>query len=117
MKKITIICTILMLFTACATKSSEITASYINNNIYNSWDCDQLSSEIMRLNSRETNLIAAQDKVYKNDQIMGWVGTLLFFPTYFLIKGDGSVASELAQVKGEKEALEQTFNMKKCGNF
>jgi len=115
MKKNIILCSILLLFTACATKSYEITGSYINNNIYNSWDCDLLSSEIMRLNSRESNLIGAQDKVYKNDQIMGWVGTLLFFPTYFLIKGDGSIASELAQVKGEKEALEKTFNMKKCG--
>lgn len=115
MKKIIILTLTLMLFTSCATRSSEITGSYVNNNIYNSWDCDQLSSEIMRLSSRESNLIGAQDKVYKNDQVMGWVGTLLFFPTYFLIKGDGSVASELAQVKGEKEALEQTFNMKKCG--
>ena len=43
------------------------------------------------------------------------VGLVLFWPSLFLIKGDGTTAAEVARLKGEMDAIEQTRVKKRCG--
>jgi hypothetical protein len=40
---------------------------------------------------------------------------VLFWPALFLIKGDAASAQEIAQLKGDMEAIEQANIQKKCG--
>jgi hypothetical protein len=46
---------------------------------------------------------------------MTGIGVVLFWPSLFFIKGDGAQAAELAQVKGQMEAIQQASIRKKCG--
>jgi len=112
---IILVCSLVFL-SACATSPANIIGTNVSPQMYASWDCEQIQSEIFRLNSVNTNLTAQQSKIYKNDQAMGWIGTFLLWPLYLFIKGDGTVAAELASVKGEMKALNQISNMKKCGS-
>ena len=43
------------------------------------------------------------------------VGIVLFWPALFFIKGDGPQAAELANVKGQMQAIETVNGIKKCG--
>ena len=104
-----------IVITGCASQSSAISTRYVTPNIYASWDCGQISSEMIRVNAQIATLTGQQDKIYKNDQIMGWVGSFFLWPLYLLIKGDGPVAAELATAKGTYEALAQMQIQKKCG--
>jgi hypothetical protein len=40
---------------------------------------------------------------------------ILFWPAAFLIKGNGANAQEVAQLKGNMDAIEQANIQKKCG--
>ena len=40
---------------------------------------------------------------------------ILFWPAAFLIKGNGANAQEVAQLKGDMDAIEQANIQKKCG--
>ena len=104
-----------MMLAGCASQSSAISARYVTPNIYAEWECSQISTEMIRVNQQISSLTGKQDKIYKNDQMMGWIGSFFLWPLYFLIKGDGEVASDLATAKGTYEALEQIQIQKKCG--
>ena len=90
-KKIVSLFAILMianiLIVGCATRPSNIMATSTSPQMYGNWNCDQISNEMFRLNDSVANLTAQQNKLYKNDQVMGWVGTFLLWPMYLFIKG------------------------------
>ena len=56
----------------------------------------------------------AQDKQRTNDAIATTVGVVVFWPGPF-IGGDKQTAAELARLKGEMDAIEQTSIRKNCG--
>ena len=107
--------TISLLITSCASKPSELTATFVSPGIYNNYDCDQISVEMQRFTGQVSDLTGQQNKIYKNDQTMGWVGTMFLWPLYLLIKGDGEIASQLKTAKGTLQALQQVSVEKKCG--
>ena len=111
----TLIFTILIL-TGCASHSSAIIGSSQSANLYANYDCEQLLNEAAFLNSDLSRLTMAQDQIHKRDKTMGWVGSFLLWPLYFLIKGDGSVATELSSVKGKIVAVDKVMIMNKCNN-
>lgn len=43
------------------------------------------------------------------------VGMILFWPSLFLMKGNGAEAAEVARLKGEMEAISQVSLAKNCG--
>jgi len=43
------------------------------------------------------------------------VGLVLFWPSLFFIKGDGTTAAEVGRLKGEMEAIEQASVKRNCG--
>ena len=106
-------CNILIL--GCASKSIDIQPAYTSPNTYSSWECNQISNELLRVNDKVAEFTGQQDKLYKNDQSMGWLGSIILWPLLLFIKGDGPVAAELAKFKGQKDALEQISNQKNCG--
>lgn len=67
------------------------------------------------MSARAAVASGAQDQKATNDAIATGVGVVLFWPVLFLIKGDAASAQEIAQLKGDMDAIEQANIQKKCG--
>ncbi|WP_282275191.1 hypothetical protein [Stenotrophomonas sp. PS02297] len=90
-----------------ATKPAEITGSYTSDVKYQSYTCEQLGVEVNSLARREDQLAIAQEQRRKSGKVQAfWLG----YGT-----GDGIEASELANVRGEKEAVRRSMDKKGCG--
>lgn len=100
---------------ACADKSDQIAASYVSPTIYQGMSCQQLAIEAQSVANRAAAASAAQDKKASNDAVAVGVGTVLFWPALFFIKGDGAQAAEVARLKGEMQAIETANTIKNCG--
>lgn len=88
------------------TPASQITGSYISSLRYEDFDCRKLAVESDSLSRRENQLVIAQEQRIKTSQTQAlWWG---------FGQGDGIEASELANVKGEKEAVRKAMETKGC---
>jgi hypothetical protein len=99
----------------CASKSSEITPAYVSPITYQNHTCPQLAQEAQAVSARAAQVSGAQDQKRSNDQIATGVAIVVFWPAAFLVGGDGPIAAELAQLKGQMVAIEQASVHKKCG--
>jgi len=90
------------------TPASEITGSYTSGLRYEDFDCRKLAIELDSLARRENQLVIAQEQRIKTSDIQGfWWG---------FGQGDGIEASELANVRGEKEAVRKAMAVRSCGD-
>jgi len=89
------------------TPPSQITSAYTSGLKYEEFDCSKLAVEIDSLARRENQLVIAQEQRMKTSK------TQAFWYGYG--QGDGIEASELANVKGEKEAVRKAMENKSCG--
>ena len=88
------------------TPPSQITGSYTSGLKYEEYSCKQLATELDSLARRENQLVTAQEQRIKTSQMQAfWWG---------YGQGDGIEASEIANVKGEKEAVRKAVDAKKC---
>ena len=88
------------------TAPSQITGAYTSSIKYELFDCSRLSVEHGSLARRENQLVAAQEQRVKTSEIQAfWRG---------FGQGDGIEASELANVRGEKEAVRSALEAKSC---
>ena len=88
------------------TSSSQITGSYISPLKYKDFSCEDMNHEATSLARRENMLVIAQEQRMKSSQAQAfWFG---------YGQGDGMEAAELANVRGEKEALISMMNRKGC---
>jgi hypothetical protein len=56
-----------------------------------------------------------QDKNSSSDTVAMTVGVVLFWPSLFFIHGDDQKTAELANLRGQMEAIEQASIQKNCG--
>jgi hypothetical protein len=109
MKKIILTSALLVSLTGCMnmpTQTSQITGSYTSGLKYEDYKCSQLSAELDSLARRENQLVVAQEQRIKTSQMQAfWWG---------YGQGDGIEASELANVRGEKEAVRAAMAKKGC---
>src|SRR6476619_711387 len=103
------------LLAACASKSSEVTSAYVSPIMYQSYNCQQLGMEAQAVSAKAAQLSGAQDQKRTNDQVATAVAVVVFWPAAFLVGGDGQVAAQLAQLKGQMNAIEQASIQKRCG--
>ncbi len=91
---------------AMPTKPGQITGAYVSPVKYKNYTCEELAVEMSSLARRENQLITAQNQRYSSSQVQAfWLG---------YGNGDGIEASELANVRGEKEAVRKSMDEKKC---
>lgn len=103
------------LLAGCASNPDNISASYISPVQYDGYSCQQLRAEASRLSVRAAEVTGAQSSKASGDAVAMGVGLVLFWPSLFFIKGDGTTAGEVARLKGEMDAVEQASIAKKCG--
>ena len=95
--------------------AAEITPSYISPITYQTYTCQQLGQEAQAISARAAGLSGAQDQKRTSDQIATGVAIVVFWPAAFFVGGDGQVAAELGQLKGQMVAIEQASIQKRCG--
>ena len=108
--EIVLVGVVAMLIGGCAnmpTPTSQITGSYTSGLRYDGFSCDRLSTELDSLARRENQLVVAQEQRIKSSQTQAfWWG---------FGQGDGMEASELANVRGEKESVRTAMERNGCG--
>lgn len=88
------------------TAPEQITGAYISTAKYEGLDCPRLYVESDSLARRETQLVTAQEERRRAGKVQAfWLG---------FGQGDGVEATELANVRGEREAVRKTIDLKKC---
>ena len=88
------------------TAPAQITGAYVSGLKYENFDCSRLSAELGSLSRRENQLVIAQQQRIKTSE------TQAFWYGYG--QGDGIEASELANVRGEREAVRGAMDAKAC---
>lgn len=98
-----------ILLSACMnmpTQPSQITGSHTSGLQYEQFNCSKLGAELDSLARRENQLTIAQEQRVKTSQMQAfWFG---------YGQGDGIEAAELANVRGEKEAVRKAMEAKSC---
>lgn len=104
-----------MLFAAgCATSAENITANYVSPNNYSKWTCRELEEEAQRVSAAAAAATGVQNSKATGDAVATGVALVVFWPAAFLIKGDGAGAANLANLKGEMQAIQTASTQKKC---
>lgn len=113
MKKFISCLVALSFLSACAQKSENIQASYVSPLQYNSYSCPQIEQEIARVSRKVSEISGVQDKQANKDAAALGVGLVIFWPALFFMIGSDK-KEELARLKGEYDALEQSAIQKNC---
>jgi hypothetical protein len=98
----------------CATASKDITANYVSPMQYQSYDCEQLASEMERIQARVNQVGGRLDQAASTDKAITGAGIILFWPALFFLGGTKQQEAEYARLKGEYDATQQASVMKKC---
>src|SRR5689334_2364140 len=114
MRKLVALLTVLSL-AGCASKAADIAPSYVSPMTYDSYTCPQLAAEAQRVSAAAAAASGQQDSQATKDAVATTVGVIIFWPTLFLIGGDKQNAAQLAQLKGQMDAIEQASIQKQCG--
>ena len=102
------------LLAGCASSAEDIKASYVSPVAYQGYTCDQLSQEARRVSAHAAQASGEQDSKRTSDTVATTAAVVVFWPALFLMKGDGANAAELARLKGEMDAIEESSIQKKC---
>jgi len=101
------------LLAGCAEAPEKITPNYISPVQYSNLDCDQIRSEMLRVAGHVRILVGQQHKKHRNDQWAMGVGLVVAWPALFFLMG-GDQKEELAELKGEYDALDAAAVQRKC---
>jgi hypothetical protein len=99
---------------ACATAGKDVVSTYVSPVQYSSYDCEQIKQEMLRTQSRASQLSGRLDEAASNDKAIVGVGMILFWPALFALGGTKQQEAELSRLKGEYEALSAAGVSKKC---
>ena len=101
---------------ACAPKPENVKSNYVPQGTYESLNCNQIAVESVNLSNRLHDASGVERRHRQQDQAITAAGLVVFWPALFFTHGHNTQsASELAQLKGEVEALEAVSAQKRCG--
>jgi hypothetical protein len=99
---------------ACATKSADVAPAYVSPLQYQTFTCPQLAEEAQRVSAAATTASGAQDSQATKDAVATTVAVVVFWPSAFFVQGDKQTAAQLAQLKGQMDAIQQESIRKNC---
>ncbi|HEY0854954.1 MAG TPA: hypothetical protein VGD86_09010 [Devosia sp.] len=105
----------LLFVSGCATNPKDITPNYVSPVLYQNLSCEQLAQEAQRVSNAAAVATGAQQSQVTKDGVATGVAIVLFWPALFFIGGDKQNAAQIAQLKGEMQAIEQANISKNCG--
>jgi hypothetical protein len=113
MKRAVVAFLLVSFFTGCATSPDNISATYVSPLQYQSYTCNQIGQELLRVNRKIMEVTGHQEREATKDAVAMSVGLIIFWPALFFLIGDDK-KEELARLKGEYEALESIAIQKEC---
>ena len=113
-KLITIILAATML-AACAQRAENVSATYTPSALYANLSCQQLVQEGWEVSNRAHTAAGLQNRHRVRDEVAITAGVVVFWPALFFARGNNATTAELAQLKGEMEAIEAASQAKNCG--
>lgn len=99
------------LVSGCAKRPETIAPAYVSHHMYDSLSCRQLAEERVRVDMAYAQAAQAQNDAATGD---AWGVFLIGMPTSTL--SGGNIAAQVAQLKGQQEALHQASVRKNCGS-
>jgi hypothetical protein len=108
------VCTAVALAAGCSTASKDIAATYVSPMQYQPYNCEQMSAEGQRIQTRVTQLGGRLDEAANNDKAITGVGIVLFWPALFFLGGTKQQEAEYARLSGEYQALQQAAVLRNC---
>ncbi len=104
-----------LVLAGCATSPKDITAAYVSPVPYQAMSCDQLRGEAARVSAAAADAAGVQQGRANSDAVAMGVSLVLFWPAIFMVGGDKGNASQVAELKGEMNAIQQVNAEKSCG--
>jgi hypothetical protein len=98
---------------ACATAPDKIQANYVSPVEYSNLDCDQIRAELFKVADQVRVVTGQQSRKHTRDAVALTVGLVVFWPALFFMIG-GDKHEELAELKGEYDALDRAATAKNC---
>jgi len=98
----------------CAPGSKSIEAAYVSPLQYQNYDCNQIGQEMVRVGRKVSEVSGQQDSTAGKDAAMMGIGLVVFWPALFFLAAGENHKEELARLKGESDALEQSAVNKQC---
>ena len=71
--------------------------------------------EAQEVSRRAAVASGQQDAQHRGDIVKTTVGVVLFWPVLLFNEGNGATANELAQLKGQMDAVQYASTQKQCG--
>lgn len=103
-----------ILISGCATASKDVASAYVSPLTYNGYTCQQLSSEMSRVQANAAQLAGKLDKSAMHDKLITTAGVLIFWPAFFALGGNEQQEAQYANLKGQYTALEQSAIKNNC---
>jgi hypothetical protein len=104
-----------LLLAGCATSPKNIEASYVSPVPYQSMTCNQLRAEAQRVSYAAAKATGKQSDQAGKDAVAMGVTLVVFWPAVFFIGGDKTNAAEVANLKGQMNAIADVNQAKNCG--
>ena len=104
----------LVFLSACASKSKNIDSTYVSPLAYQSYNCEQIGREMSRVGLNLSEVSGTQDSTATKDTVAMTVGLVVFWPSLFFLAAGEDQKGEIARLKGESDALEQSAISKQC---
>ena len=115
MKKLITALTACTVLAGCATPADNIAPAYVSTVGYQGLSCKQLALEATDISARAAAAAGMQDQKATGDAVATGVALVVFWPAFFLIRGDGTQAAEVSRLKGEMQAIETSSRRNGCG--
>ena len=97
----------------CADHADKIQATYVSPVQYQDYSCKQIRQEMMHVSRKVNEVAGVQDRQASNDSAAMGVGLVIFWPALFFLAGHDQHV-ELAELKGQYDALEEEAIQKNC---
>jgi hypothetical protein len=99
----------------CASTAADVAPAYVSPIQYQSFTCPQLTAEAQRVAAAAAAASGAQDSQHTKDAVATTAAVIIFWPAAFFVQGDKNNAAQLAQLKGQMDAIQQASIAKNCG--
>lgn len=101
---------------ACAPNPDKVKPSYTPQALYDNLSCKQIAKESIEVSKRAHEAVGKEHRHRRQDKAIVATGLVVFWPALFFTHGKNTQsASDLAQIKGEIQALQHASAKKNCG--
>jgi len=100
--------------TACTSTPDRVSATHVPASRYANATCAQIAEDMIDVGTRATQVSGQLETAAGKDAALVAVSLILFWPAAFFVGADKGKEAELAQLKGERDALVRAAKAKGC---